>query len=480
MERLFCRVENMKQTIDKEALKQSLKDFKFHFDNSENARIIFSAPFGTGKTTFLKEFLDEKTEYVPIKLFPVNYSVASNEDIFQLIKHDILLQILGSSIDLDKIEFTQLETLSSYLPEKTNEIFENLISFIPKTGNYLIDKIKPIYKLYKDYSEYRKTIKEKNEEKEIKAFLSTFSFKEGSIYEEDLITLLIKDLLSKQENTVLIIDDLDRLDPEHVFRILNIFSAHFDVSLNENKFGFSKIILVCDIENIRTLFKHKYGLNTDFSGYIDKFYSKEIYHFTNSYSLVGWLNGITKNFKSDSSTVNSVKDRRFIADILETFIKHKKLNFRSIRKLDYNSIKPIYERLYENCDRRDFFDLHLSKVAYLLKIIFGDIETFYEKLEEISAIYKGTNSASDDRHELNHSYYNAYIFPVLTYRSHNFKSGKVFEYIDTNHNPKTIRMESKSTPHFLEVESAKFYSLTGNFWIDLKKAIKILKEAGAV
>ena len=53
----------------------------------------------------------------------------------------------------------------------------------------------------------------------------------------------------------------------------------------ENKFGFHKIVLVCDIENIRNLFYSKYGANVDFSGYIDKFYSREIYYFDNKEAI---------------------------------------------------------------------------------------------------------------------------------------------------------------------------------------------------
>ena len=62
---------------------------------------------------------------------------------------------------------------------------------------------------------------------------------------------------------------------------MNVFSAHVDFeNSGENKFGFSKIIFVCDINNIRKIFHSQYGLGTDFSGYIDKFSSEEIYEFS--------------------------------------------------------------------------------------------------------------------------------------------------------------------------------------------------------
>ncbi len=468
----------MKETKDKDALKESIKDFRFHFDDNENARILFSAPFGTGKTTFLSEFFIERTDYVSIKLFPVNYSVASNEDIFQLIKHDILFQILGSKIELETIKFSNLEMLSHYLPGKTKEIFENLIGFIPKTGNHLIDKIKPIYEIYKNYSEYVKNIKEKSEEKDIKAFLREFSFKEGSIYEEDFITLLIRDLLATSKNTVLIIDDLDRLDPEHVFRILNIFSAHFNST--ENKFGFSKIIVVCDIENIRTLFKHKYGLNTDFSGYIDKFYSKEIYHFTNYYSLTGWLNGISQI--TNTKVAISPYHIHFIRDVLLLLISHNKLNFRTLKKLDYTTIKPSLDNVYNITSSKNFFDFHLSRIGYLLRLIFGDMEAVYQKLNEISSLYKtDLNRTILEQPNSIQAYYRDFIFPVLTYHQHRFKIDIEFQYYDIEHAPTTLNLKLKSEGHFLYTEIlTAFSSADRNFCRDLIKALKILQEKKAL
>src|SRR5690606_11957375 len=91
---------------------------------------------------------------------------------------------------------------------------------------------------------------------------------------------------NQTKETVLIIDDLDRIDPEHIFRILNVFGAHFENGQFEsfssytcNKFNFDKVILVCDINNIRNIFHSKYGTATDFAGYIDKFYTHEIFEY---------------------------------------------------------------------------------------------------------------------------------------------------------------------------------------------------------
>ena len=94
---------------------------------------------------------------------------------------------------------------------------------------------------------------------------------------------------------MLVVEDLDRIDPAHLFRILNIFSAHIDycykyghkaeVSIAGNKFGLDNIVLVCDFSNIRKLFRHFYGGSTDFKGYIGKFLSSAPYTYSSNPQL---------------------------------------------------------------------------------------------------------------------------------------------------------------------------------------------------
>lgn len=75
---------------------------------------------------------------------------------------------------------------------------------------------------------------------------------------------------------VLIVEDLDRLDPAHLFRIMNVLSSQIDNPYyedchNKNKFGFDKIILVMDYDITRHLFHHFYGMNANYDGYMNKF-----------------------------------------------------------------------------------------------------------------------------------------------------------------------------------------------------------------
>mgnify|MGYP003294660512 CR=1 FL=1 len=101
--------------------------------------------------------------------------------------------------------------------------------------------------------------------------LKSISNNKGRLFEYDIITHLINRIIDKIKATedskpiILVIDDLDRIDPEHIFRILNILSAHNNYCHTSNhKFGIDKTILVCDIINIRHIDKNKYGMDFNY------------------------------------------------------------------------------------------------------------------------------------------------------------------------------------------------------------------------
>lgn len=98
----------------KEVFQYSINDFKSHIEDVDNERIIFSGRYGSGKTTFLSDYfnqIDAKEEYDVYKLYPVNYSIASNEDIFSYIKYDLIFELLKSGIEVEKMDFTFLQAL---------------------------------------------------------------------------------------------------------------------------------------------------------------------------------------------------------------------------------------------------------------------------------------------------------------------------------------------------------------------------------
>lgn len=144
-------------------------------------------------------------------------------------------------------------------------------------------------RLFKDLKEKIEDFTKKNNDDDI---LNEFVNKADSstIYEDDIVTAIIKRSVADfkrrtKKDVVLIIEDLDRIDPAHIFRILNIFSAHMDyaykyftkpgTTLVGNKFGLDNVVLVADYSNIRKIFKHFYGEHTDFNGYIGKFLSSK-------------------------------------------------------------------------------------------------------------------------------------------------------------------------------------------------------------
>ena len=81
--------------------------FKEHIEIESNNKIVFSAPFGIGKTYFLRKFFGENVnKYEVFHLFPINYRIASNEDVIDFLKYDILrmLNVFSAFNDVDSGE----------------------------------------------------------------------------------------------------------------------------------------------------------------------------------------------------------------------------------------------------------------------------------------------------------------------------------------------------------------------------------------
>lgn len=263
-----------------------LAAFKGHLDINE--RTIFSAKFGDGKTFFLNEFkkeysdenkkkVDKKEKYYFITLYPVNYSVAENQDIFEYIKRDILLQ-LAIDEKLNPVDFDAIAT-SIFTWENLKEVICFLISTLPegKILNKILEKGEIFIKKYKD----KQTTFQK--------YQSWFTSQKGGLYEHDGYTELIIETLkyikSSGYKTVLIIEDLDRIDPAHLFRILNVLGAHIDEHIykdseNTNKFGFDNIITVFDYNTTENIFHHFYGKDANYKGYINKFTSHQPFYYS--------------------------------------------------------------------------------------------------------------------------------------------------------------------------------------------------------
>ncbi len=319
-------------------------DFKKHLELPTNNRIIFSGAFGTGKTYFLDKFFESNSDFEAIHIYPTNYSVASNEDIFELIKYDILFKLLEKDLDYTDIKIDASAFLPFFLKNHSIEFIPIFLSLIPKVGGSLKSIAKGLIQLN---TKFKKEFNEVNlsDSDNIIAYLEKFQHKEGSINEEDINTQIICSLidqLNSNKKTVLIIDDLDRVDPEHIFRIMNVLAAHIDVKkdINQNKFNFNSIVLVCDIENIRRIFANRYGANVDFSGYIDKFYSNHIFKYDLSSYIFNRVDEVFRNIKINSKTsVEPLPSYQknpaalLVQNILFAMIKNNLFSIRLIKKV---------------------------------------------------------------------------------------------------------------------------------------------------
>lgn len=258
-------------TID---ISQNIQDFKQVFE--KESRIIFSARFGDGKSYFLKEFMksydEKKNDYYFITLHPVNYVVEENRDVIEYIKRDILFQLIKDNRIYD-------------FKEEYDKIFDAVCNkeSLLKLGDFVasiipIEGLKDGYEALKDLAS---TIHEKYKSQDVlhvvDDYLNGFYGKSGSISECDAFTCLIQKSLERMmAKSVLIIEDLDRIDPAHLFRIMNVLSSQVDNPYysevpHGNKFGFDKIILVMDYEIARHLFHHFYGKEANYDGYMNKF-----------------------------------------------------------------------------------------------------------------------------------------------------------------------------------------------------------------
>lgn len=267
-------------------------------------RVVLSAKFGDGKTFFLNKFkekckIDVESPFVFITLYPVNYQVLGIKDIFELIKHDVLLQILQAGFIDVNYEVTDRMAFEFYIQSHFCTVGESFFEMLKSCG--ADDMVtKGFLAAFKSVN-WLKSLKDKVGEYKRKigqtAFLDDYlsTFDENSVYENDIITKIIRDNIKAYQEkygkrVVLVIEDMDRLDPAHLFRIMNVFSAHMDYgyrsmqpidsSLVGNKFWVSNVVFVMHEKNTEALFHHFYGECADYDGYMSKFYNKDIFRFS--------------------------------------------------------------------------------------------------------------------------------------------------------------------------------------------------------
>lgn len=248
-------------------------------------RTILSAGFGDGKSFFLDRFKDDeqiKDEFKLIKLYPINYQVVENTDVFTLLKYDILLQLLVEGM-VSETPIEGVQYLHKDAAAFLTALFEGFAQVDPSPKAQIPEiSFKALNSLF-DIHEKRKIMH--GGDRSARALLKRFE-KNPSLYNQDVVTKIIHQSLSEwkektKQKTVLVIEDMDRIDPANLFRLLNVFSAHMDYiyrngeppteSLVGSRFGFDSIVFVLEYENLKRLFAHFYGDGASFGGYINKF-----------------------------------------------------------------------------------------------------------------------------------------------------------------------------------------------------------------
>ena len=366
--------------------------------------------------------------------------------------------MLKKSITLEEIKLTILDTFPIYLKDNIHKVTAGLVSMIPKLGKEIVDCFDRIDKLKDEYLKQHDELNKAPGDRLVE-YLEKMESKDGGIYESDITTKIISEAITrdKTKESILIIDDIDRLDPEHVFRILNVFASHFDantISGNKNKFNFDKIILVCDFNNIRNIFHHRYGLEVDFMGYIDKFYSSDIYYFDNTKAITGIIKQIFNSINFDTENAEHLNifrqfyfQNRFLADLVNLFLSQGLISLRNIIKLYKRNISYHYEKIY--------FDRNLEIVAWinpimmqlkLLRDLFGDyrnMKNAFEKLTFTEDFFKTHERRFAD------------LIYILSSKIHNYHSKNEFLYTFKG---KSIVMEVKKGVHNDQFEWGRSYN----------------------
>lgn len=419
-------MEDIKIPIDKQ-----LDEFGNHI--LANPRTFLSSKFGDGKSYFLDKFKKRNAErFVFITLYPVNYQVANNEDIFNLIKRDVLFQLIVQGFFEDSsIQISAELALWGFIQNKYKSFLLELLpymasvalpaEYVPVVTAAL--KRKEVFKSIKEqFDDYKRQLAEKDDI--LTKFLDVAE--SNPVYEEDLVTSLIKQAIQKfkeksqqadkEKRVVLIVEDLDRLDPAHLFRILNIFSAHIDYcyklmnkpneTLVGNKFGFDNVVFVADFSNIRKIFKHFYGEQTDFNGYIGKFLSSAPYNYS--------IREIRKNFIYDYLERKITCPRKLIeAMVTEEMLESKTIR-ECIQAFDISS-QVVNVPKYKAKEQEIELDITILKLLSIMRRL---------KIEDDEIIKVGANLFYVDEYD-----FYKYVAPIMLLLNDNSDDFMVSIYV---------------------------------------------------
>ena len=392
------------------------------FLTEDNKRVFFSGRFGIGKTFFLQKFFEERTsEYDVYHLFPVNYQISSNENIVEFLKYDILVELLKKYPEAFVAEnvkgfkgnfkifaaFWKDQGLGTRLSKSAIDTLSSIPDPFSQVLGRLGRPISALFTLKKDFEEFKQDYLSSDGRiagKFMKAIES-----ENNLAATDHISHLLYEKIGQlkisgetKKRSVLILDDFDRIDPEHTFRILNILSAHMEGD-EENKFGFDHIIIVGSLENLQRIFHHKYGAETDFLGYLDKFFTIEPYHFDNALAIAARIPQLLRSIQyEDKDLERAMEDdrtlKRFLEKILLQALSAKVMNLRQLYRPIKYPLLELKETMFSKGMLNNHIDLCVDIGIRLLIGIYANAEIFLKSLETIRNNISGYSSRENTRH----------------------------------------------------------------------------------
>lgn len=381
-------------------LDQVITAFDEHLQS--HPRTIFSAPFGEGKSYFLNQFKQDsimQQGYLCLTVYPVNYQVAENADIFELIKRDILMQLIYNEVIPADYDISDTLLMQFFVLNNKKDIASYLldgIASIPIANvKNIAQSIKSVVtfkeRITAKYSEFKKKY---NKADTILDFIDKTD--KHFIYENDLITGIIKDCIEQykkrtNKHVILIFEDMDRIDPAHLFRILNVLSAQVDYSYkyglspdnlnSSNKFGVDNIIVVLDYRNAKHLFAHLYGEDVNFSAYISKFLHSTPFYF----SISNLRKEYIYNYIYDTTKIDKYLIELFLP--YDNLLNNKTLREISAAILDINSsIReiPLYDKLMNKAIPLNVAILQLLVILHRLNAINSANEYLYSACQSQS------------------------------------------------------------------------------------------------
>ena len=352
-------------------ISEIVQDFRHHV--AMNRNIILSGAFGSGKSYMLDEFKRRYSgEFNTVTIYPINYAISGNADILEYIKHDIIYQLVLQKYITERTDFTEVCT-SIFTTENLTKLTERLLDKVPGGG-----LISEAIRIGIEASE-----KHDCEKHAVAEYLEGFN-KAGSIYERDIYTEMIRMGLDSGRKEgklwMLIIEDLDRIDPHNIFRLLNVFGAHLDYGyitgedVKTNKFGFDKIVFVLDYRQTSEIYNRYFGLESENSweGYISKFLSSQPFYFE---GVAAAAKGVVLR--------SIARHCRIDYKIIETLFPHE-YSIRTLSKVSFEDFESFLrtERVELSGGGAFAADCRFTRLLYYLQQLNGRINQLKQLLDE--------------------------------------------------------------------------------------------------